>query len=51
MVLFCTVANLRLYVFDVETKVLDTENFPPDTITDLNTGITLILFGQEKPLQ
>ena len=39
------------YVFDVEAKVLDTENFPPDTITDLNTGITLILFGQEKPLQ
>ena len=38
-------------VYDVATKVLDTENFPQHTIADLNSGITLIfLFNQEKPL-
>ena len=37
-------------VFDAEIKVLDTEIFPQHTIADLNSGITFILFSQEKPL-
>ena len=41
-----------MIVFDVATKVLDTENFPQHTIADLNSGITLILlFSQEKLLR
>ena len=41
-----------MIVFDLETKVLDTEIFPQHNIADLNSGITFIaLFSQEKPLQ
>ena len=41
-----------MIVFEVETKVLDTEIFPKDTIDDLNPGITIVvLFSQEKPLR
>ena len=39
-------------VFDVETRVLETETFPQYTINDLNSGITfIVLFSQEKLLQ
>ena len=40
-----------MIVFDVATKVLDTETFPQPTIADLNSGITLtVFFSQEKSL-
>ena len=39
-----------MIVFEVETKVLDTEKFPQHNIADLNAGITIIvLFSQQKP--
>ena len=39
-----------MIVFEVETKVLDTEIFPQYAIADLNSSITIIvLFSQEKP--
>ena len=39
-------------VYDVATKVLDTEIFPQDNITGLISGITfIVLFSQEKPLR
>ena len=39
-------------VYDVATKVLDTEKFSQHNIADLNSGITfIVLFSQEKPLQ
>ena len=38
-----------MIVFEVEAKVLDTEIFSQQTITDRNSGITIIvLFSQEK---
>ena len=38
-------------VFDVATKVPDTEKLPQHTIADLNSGITFVAsFSQEKPL-
>ena len=41
-----------MIVYDVATKVLDTEIFPQHTIADLISGITfIVLFSQEKPLQ
>ena len=41
-----------MIVFEVETKVIDTETFPQHTIVDLNSGFTIIvLFSQEKPLR
>ena len=41
-----------MIVFEVETKVLDTEIFPHHTITDLNSGITfIVLFSKDKPLR
>ena len=41
-----------MIVFELETKVLDTEIFPQHTVTDLNSGITIIVsFSQEKPLR
>lgn len=39
-------------VFDVETKVFDTELFPQDKIADLTLALHFnVLFSQEKPLQ
>ena len=41
-----------MIVYDVATKVLDTESFPQQTIADLSSGITfIVLFSQEKPLR
>ena len=41
-----------MIVYDVATKVLDTETFPHHTIADLNSGITfIVLLSQEKPLR
>ena len=40
-----------MIVYDMAIKVLHTELFPDDTITDLISGITFIaLFSQKKPL-
>ena len=54
MTLLCTVASLKIPVmiaFDAETKVLVTEILPQHNNPDLNSGITFILFSQEKPLR
>ena len=41
-----------MIVFEVESKVLDTEIFLQRTIADLNSDITIIvLFSQEEPLR
>ena len=41
-----------MIVFEVETKVLDTEICPQHTITDLIPGITfIVLLSKEKPLR
>ena len=40
-----------MIVYDVATKVLDTETFPLHIIVDLNSCITFVLFSQEKPLR
>ena len=40
-----------MIVYDVVTKVLDTEVFPQHKIDGLISGITLILFSQDKPLR
>ena len=41
-----------MIVYDVVTKVLDTEIFLQHSIADLISGITFIaLFDQEKPLR
>ena len=41
-----------MIVYDVATKVLDTEIFPQHTIADLISRITfIVLFSQEKVLQ
>ena len=51
LTLFCTVVSLKVLptiVFEVETKVLDTEMFPQHTIADLNCGITIIVFFSQK---
>ena len=40
-----------MIVYDVATKVLDTELFPQHTIADLHPGIIfIVLLSQEKPL-
>ena len=40
-----------MIVYDVATKVLDTEISPQHNIADLISGITfIVLFSQEKPL-
>ena len=40
-----------MIVYDMAIKVLDTEIFPDDTITDLISSITfIVLFSQKKPL-
>ena len=38
-----------MIVYDVVTKVLDTEIFAQHKIADLISGITFDLFSQEKP--
>ena len=41
-----------MIVYDVATKVLNTESFPQHSIAGLISGITIIvLFSQEKPLR
>ena len=41
-----------MIVYDVATKVTDTEIFPQGSITGLTSGITfIVLFSQEKPLR
>ena len=41
-----------MIIYEVATKVLDTEIFPQHTTADLNSGITfIVLFSQEKPLR
>ena len=53
--IICTGAGLKvsaIIVYDLATKVLDTEVIPQHNITDLISGITLLaLFTQEKPLR
>ena len=39
-----------MIVYDVGMKVLNTESFPQHNITDLISGITFVLFSQQKPL-
>ena len=39
-----------MIVYDVETKVLDTEIFLQHTIADLNSGITFIVFSVRENL-
>ena len=39
-------------VYDVATKLLNTESFPQHSIAGLISGITfIVLFSQEKPLR
>ena len=49
----CTVASFKVpakIVYDVATKVLDTEVFPRHNIADLNSDITfIVLLSQEEP--
>ena len=41
-----------MIVYDVATKVLDTEIFPQHTIVELDSGITFVVFfSQKKPLR
>ena len=41
-----------MIVYDVVTKILDTEIFLPYNIAELNSSITfIVLFSQEKPLR
>ena len=41
-----------MILYNVETKVLDTQIFPQSNIAGLASGITfIVLFSQEKPLQ
>ena len=51
----CTDVSLKVpakIVYDIATKVLDTEIFPQHTIAALNSGITFIVSSsQEKPLR
>ena len=49
--LFHSLKALSMIVFDAEPKVLDTEIFLQHTIANLNSGITFVLFSQEKLLQ
>ena len=49
--LFHSLKALSMIVFDPEPKVLDTEIFLQHTIANLNSGITFVLFSQEKLLR
>ena len=40
-----------MIAYDVATKLLDTESFPQHIIADMSSGITFVLFSQEKPLR
>ena len=41
-----------MVVYDIATKVFDTEIFPQHTNAELISGITfIVLFSQEKPLR
>ena len=41
-----------MIIYDVVTKMLDTEIFPQHNIADLSSGITfIVLFNREKPLR
>ena len=40
-----------MIAYDVATKVLDTGSFPQHNISGLLSGITFVLFSQEKPLR
>ena len=40
-----------MIVYDVVTKVLDTESFPQHNNTGLISGIRFVLFSQEKRLR
>ena len=41
-----------MIVYDVATKVLNTESFPQHSIAGLISGITfIVLLSQEKPLR
>ena len=41
-----------MIVYDVTTKVLDTESFPRYNFAGLISGVTfIVLFSQEKPLR
>ena len=41
-----------MIVYDVATKVLNTESFPQHSTAGLISGITfIVLFSQEKPLR
>ena len=55
LTLSCTVASLKvsvMIVYDVATKILDTEIYPQYNIADLISGITfIVLFSEEKPQQ
>ena len=53
--ILCTGVSLKvsaIIVYDLATKVLDTEVIPQHNIADLISSITLlVLFSQEKPLR
>ena len=40
-----------MIAYDVAKKVLDTGSFPQHNISGLLSGITFVLFSQEKPLR
>ena len=40
-----------MIAYDVATKLLDTESFPQHIIADMSSGITFVLFSQEKTLR
>ena len=41
-----------MIIYDVETKIFDTESFPQEYIAGLISGTTFIVwFSQEKPLR
>ena len=50
-ILFHSLKALSMIVFDAEPKVIDTVIFLQHTIANLNSGITFVLFSQEKLLQ
>ena len=49
--LFHSLKALSMIVFDAEPKVIDTVIFLQHTIANLNSGITFVLFSQEKLLR
>ena len=44
----CQLEVLAMFVYDVATKVLDTEIFPQHTIADLISGITFVIFFSQE---